>query len=111
MDGDGSIQVNHWRAKSLQYRIIIKLKNTAANEQMLRFLCDQLKAGHVRLDKRNGSVIFVVEDNKNNIINLIKIFEKHPPLTTRLQCKLFIFLSNKHNSSNFILFCYFFDSF
>ena len=25
MDGDGSIQVNHWRKKFLQYRIIIKL--------------------------------------------------------------------------------------
>nr|QYC94363.1 putative LAGLIDADG homing endonuclease [Oedogonium sp. 244] len=90
MDGDGSIQVNHWRAKSLQYRIIIKFKNTAANEQMLLFLCDQLKAGHVRLDKRNGSVIFVIF-YKNNIINLIKIFEKHPPLTTRLQCQLFFY--------------------
>lgn len=26
MDGDGSIQVNHWRMKGLQYRIAIKLK-------------------------------------------------------------------------------------
>ena len=27
MDGDGSIQVNHWREKSLQYRLVIKLSN------------------------------------------------------------------------------------
>ena len=25
MDGDGSIQVNHWRKKDLQYRLVIKL--------------------------------------------------------------------------------------
>jgi hypothetical protein len=28
MDGDGSIQVNHWRSRYLQYRLVIKLKNT-----------------------------------------------------------------------------------
>src|SRR6266498_5414355 len=26
MDGDGSIQVNHWRKKDLQYRLVIKLQ-------------------------------------------------------------------------------------
>lgn len=26
-EGDGSIQVNHWRKKNLQYRLVIKLKN------------------------------------------------------------------------------------
>jgi hypothetical protein len=31
MDGDGSIQVNHWRNKVLQFRFIIKLKNKPAN--------------------------------------------------------------------------------
>jgi hypothetical protein len=35
MDGDGSIQVNHWRQQSLQYRLVIKLNYTAANEKML----------------------------------------------------------------------------
>ena len=27
IDGDGSIQVNHWKKKSLQYRLVIKLKH------------------------------------------------------------------------------------
>ena len=33
MDGDGSIQVNHWRKQSLQYRLVIKLdrKSTRLN--------------------------------------------------------------------------------
>ena len=34
MDGEGSIQVNHWRHKNLQYRLVIKLKNTPANARM-----------------------------------------------------------------------------
>jgi hypothetical protein len=35
MDGDGSIQVNHWRKKSLQYRLVIKLSNLTNNYNML----------------------------------------------------------------------------
>lgn len=35
MDGDGSIQVNHWRFKNLQYRLIIKLTNNSNNYNML----------------------------------------------------------------------------
>jgi heme/copper-type cytochrome/quinol oxidase subunit 1 len=31
MDGDGSIQVNHWNKKYLQYRIVIKLKYNEYN--------------------------------------------------------------------------------
>nr|QJS52039.1 putative LAGLIDADG homing endonuclease [Bulbochaete rectangularis var. hiloensis] len=87
MDGDGSIQVNHWRAKYLQYRIVIKLKNTPANEQMLQFLSNILKAGRVRIDAKQGFVIWV-EDNKRNIQKCITIFEQYPPLTSRLQCQL-----------------------
>jgi hypothetical protein len=35
MDGDGSIQVNHWRSKSLQFRLVIKLSNLKSNYNML----------------------------------------------------------------------------
>jgi hypothetical protein len=35
MDGDGSIQVNHWREKFLQYRLIIKLPYLDSNYNML----------------------------------------------------------------------------
>jgi hypothetical protein len=35
MDGDGSILVNHWRNKYLQFRFVIQLKNTTANVDML----------------------------------------------------------------------------
>jgi hypothetical protein len=35
MDGDGSIQVNHCRKQSLQYRLIIKLSKLKSNYNML----------------------------------------------------------------------------
>lgn len=33
--GDVSFQINHWKKKYLQYRIIIKLKNNYENIKML----------------------------------------------------------------------------
>jgi hypothetical protein len=36
MDGDGSIQVNHWKKKYLQYRLIIKLTYTDENLYLLK---------------------------------------------------------------------------
>lgn len=35
LDGDGSIQVNNWKKKYLQNRIMIKLKKTPSNIKML----------------------------------------------------------------------------
>lgn len=35
MDGDGSIQVNHWRKITLQYRLVIKLRHCSENVEML----------------------------------------------------------------------------
>jgi len=35
MDGDGSIQVNHYKKKNLQYRFVIKLKYHLKNVHML----------------------------------------------------------------------------
>ena len=38
MDGDGSIQINHWRKKYIQYRFIIKLKYCLENIKMLKLI-------------------------------------------------------------------------
>lgn len=38
MDGDGSIQVNHWRKQSLQFRLVIKLKYDPENVKMLSLI-------------------------------------------------------------------------
>lgn len=88
MDGDGSIQVNHWRKQSLQYRLIIKLNNHKSNFDMLIKIAKVI-GGIVRIvsSKKEKEVIWVV-DQKETIIKIISIFEKYPPLTSRLQCQL-----------------------
>ena len=86
MDGKGSIQVNHWRKKNLQYRIIIKLSNLESNVQMLIKIKHQFK-GHIRFTKNLQFVLWVL-DNKKDILNVIKTFDKYPPLTSRLICSL-----------------------
>jgi hypothetical protein len=86
MDGDGSIQVNHWRSKNLQYRMVIKLSNLPENVCML----NKMKAvigGSVRFDQK-GSFILWVTDSKDLIFSIITIFDQFPPLTTRLKCQL-----------------------
>ena len=86
MDGDGSIQVNHWRKKNLQYRMVIKLSNLESNVKMLMLIKHQFK-GHVRFTK-NGQFVFWVLDNKKDILNAINTFDRYPPLTSRLICSL-----------------------
>ncbi len=101
MDGDGSIQVNHWREKSLQFRLVIKLKNTSANVLMLKEI-STVVGGHVKEIK--GFVLWV-ENHKTQILKIISIFNSYPPLTTRLQCQLIFlekFLLNPTNIE-----CYF----
>lgn len=56
MDGDGSIQVNHWRKKCIQYRLIIKLKYCSENLFMLNLICKNI-GGKVRIIKNNEFVI------------------------------------------------------
>lgn len=86
MDGDGSIQVNHWRYRSLQYRLVIKLSNNTSNYNMLIKIAKVIK-GNVRITGKGKEVIWVV-DNKETIKEIIKIFEIYPFLTSRKICQL-----------------------
>lgn len=97
MEGDGSIQVNHWRKKIIQYRLVIKLKNTEANEQMLKVISKKI-GGNVKISSDKEDVLWV-ENTKEKVENLMKIFEKYPPLTARKKCQL-EFLKNclKYNN-------------
>jgi cytochrome c oxidase subunit 1 len=56
MDGDGSIQVNHWRNKSLQFRVIIKLSNIKSNYNMLIEIAKVI-GGSVRITRGGDDVI------------------------------------------------------
>ena len=87
MDGDGSIQVNHWRKLSLQYRLVIKLSNLTSsrarservregtNYKMLINIAKVI-GGSVRITGKGKDVIWVVND-KQTILNIIKIFDMY----------------------------------
>jgi len=92
MDGDGSIQVNHWRYKNLQYRLVIKLSNIKSNFDMLTEI-SKVIGGNVRIS--DGSVLWVVND-KLEIQSIIKIFDLYPLLTSKKICQL-QFLKNCMN--------------
>ena len=86
MDGNGSIQVNHWRMKCLQYRLIIKLNYMKKNYDMLLIIAKTI-GGIVRIVNNKKEVIWVV-DKKETILKIINIFNLYPPLTSRLTCQL-----------------------
>ena len=86
MEGDGSIQVNHCRKNLIQFRLVIKLKNTKANEQMLKVISKKI-GGNIKISSNKEDVLWV-ENTKEKVENLIKIFEKYPPLTARKKCQL-----------------------
>ena len=86
MDGDGSIQVNHWREQSLQYRLVIKLSKLPSNYNMLVEI-SKVIGGSVRITGKGKDVIWVV-NNKEKVIEIIQIFEQFPPLTSKKKCQL-----------------------
>jgi len=97
MDGDGSIQVNHWRNKNLQYRLVIKLKYCIENLTMLNLIKTHI-GGNVRIIENNKFVIWVVNHRKD-IQNLINILISYPPLTSRLRAQLaFMLECFQHNN-------------
>ena len=69
LEGDGSIQVNHWRKRILQFRILIKLKYTEDNYRMLTEIGDELNIVNVHI--RNDYVL-LIEDEKRKLKLLIK---------------------------------------
>ena len=73
MDGDGSIQINHWRKKNLQFRLVIKLKNCPENLLMFNLICKFI-GGTVKIVNNKGFIIWVV-NSKKSILEIIKIFK------------------------------------
>ena len=94
MDGDGSIQVNHWRKRSLQYRMVIKLRNHKENFEMLLQLKEHLGGSltiqKARSKQASSSPDFVVwaENTRQKFKKLLEVFLRYPPLTSRLWCQI-----------------------
>jgi hypothetical protein len=84
MDGDGSIQVNHWRKRCLQFRVVIKLRNYEENVNMLQQI-SEVVGGHIRIQK---NFVIWVENTRLKVEKILTIFQKYPPLTTRLHCQI-----------------------
>lgn len=97
IDSDGSIQVNHWRKKYLQFRLVIKLLNTKSNYNMLMKI-SKIVGGYVKINGRGKDVIWVVNDKKH-IQVIIKIFDDYPLLTSRKICQLEFFKKCLVNNS------------
>lgn len=56
IDGDGSLQVNHWRYKTLQFRLVVKLSNKPLNYEMLSLLA-KTYGGYVKLLKKGNYLL------------------------------------------------------
>jgi hypothetical protein len=128
-DGDGSIQVNHWRRKLLQFRLVIKLKNTPANYEMLTIIRSFI-GGNVVKSKLRGifnntryagtpgkaSSYAQLWDNKysdfvlwkvdriEDVKRVISIFDKYPLLTSskRLQYRFMLHCLIHNNVSLYL---------
>jgi len=79
LEGDGSVQVNHWKKKYLQYRIIIKLKYSDENYKMLAYIRDTLKIMNLHVRK---NWVLLVEDDKKKFRAIRNIIDKHGLILT-----------------------------
>jgi hypothetical protein len=74
LEGDGSIQVNHWREKYLQFRVVVKLKYSEKNHEMLSDMRNQLDMFNIHV--RNNCVLLVEDDQQKlkKFIKLVNLF-------------------------------------
>lgn len=93
MDGGGSIQVNHSNRQSIRYNLVIRLKNTPANRDMLQLVASNLGGRCSEVSGESAAVWAAGGTNK--IVQLLKIFDRYPPLTTRVHYQI-QFLRNMH---------------
>ena len=86
IDGDGSLQVNHWRKKILQFRLVVKLADKPLNFEMLNLIA-KIYGGHVRrvIDKNTNYVQWIVNDKKTFQRTILPLFEQFLPLTSRMR--------------------------
>lgn len=83
-DGDGNIQVNHWRKKNLQFRLVIELLNNIGNVRMLNLITKEL-GGKVTF---SGIKVKWTMNDAQEIIKLCNIFKEYPLLTKKKRYQL-----------------------
>ena len=92
IDGDGSLQVNHWRSKLLQFRLVVKLSDKPLNYEMLNLLASTY-GGTVKRGKDNKTSYaqWIINDKKTLIRTIIPLLNEYSPLTTRMRLQFEFF--------------------
>jgi len=100
IDGDGSLQVNHWRSKLLQFRLVVKLSDKPLNNEMLHLLASTY-GGTVKRgkDNRTSYVQWIINDQKTFLRTIIPLLNEYPPLTTRMRLQFEFFKKFIHNQN------------
>jgi len=123
MDGVGSFQVNHWKGKILQYRLVIKLKYTLANLEMLENIRKYIGGNIVvkkntvvkKTNKYRDNSLSKSPDNSSDFVlwkvdkiqdvrRIISLFDKYPLLTSskRLQYHFMLYCLLHNNVSLYL---------
>jgi hypothetical protein len=92
IDGDGSLQVNHWRSKLLKFRLVVKLSDKPLNYEMLCLLASTY-GGNVKRAKDNKTsyVQWIINDKKTFLRTIVPLLNTFPPLTTRMRLQFEFF--------------------
>lgn len=102
MDGVGSIEVNHYRMKNLQYRLVLNVNNSSENMAMLLKI-QQVIGGYLIKRKEKALIAWTI-NNKMQIEDVIKIFEDYNLVTVRKRNQLQFLKENlKRNDVNWYL--------
>lgn len=90
IDGDGSLQVNQWQRKGLQYRLIVKLADKPGNFSMLSQLAKAFggTARYITNKQRYKSVVWVIDSSHVIKHSIVPLLTEYPPLTTRVRLQL-----------------------
>lgn len=102
IDGDGSIQVNHWQRKLLQFRLVIKLDDKPLNFEMLSIIAEIYGGKTNRISEKKTGKSFVVwtVNNKKTFKNtIIPLLQEYKPLTTRVQLQFKFLLECMDNNN------------
>ncbi|MBP1357783.1 MAG: cbb3-type cytochrome c oxidase subunit I [Sulfolobus sp.] len=90
IDGDGSLQVNHWRSKILQYRLVVKLAFKPLNYEMLVKIARTYGGTVTTITTPAGAkfVKWTINDKQVIINTIIPLMTQFPPLTSRMRLQL-----------------------
>ena len=88
LEGGGSIQVNHWKHRILQYRVVIKLKYTPQNYILLETIKHNIPLFNLHV---RHNYVLLIQNHRSFIEEIIKILDRYSLLTRKKQEDLAFF--------------------